>query len=143
MKTIRAFAILGMLCGIFALVLTWATPHAQQFQNPCLNPQNTVQSVALTATGQLLSAGSGSILIYPCSATFVLGGTTPTAQFQEGTGVNCASATINRTGVITPTVGTPVNIGSFAHTVDSTKNFCITLGGTSPTIGGVFSFVQQ
>lgn len=114
--------------------------------DPCLNPNVAKSSVAVTATGQLVALSTGKI-VYGCQFVATLTGTTPTITFQYGTGSNCGTGTTALSGALAPSPnGTPLVVGTggtFAATIASNA-FCISIGGTgSPTVAGLFTYVQQ
>lgn len=112
--------------------------------DPCMNPNIGKSSVALTASGQIVALATGKV-IYLCGSYATLGGTTPTLKFQTGTGANCGTGTADLTGAFALTVGQEffVGHGSTVIQTPASQALCVLLAGTSPTIAGVATYVQQ
>lgn len=103
-------------------------------------------SVAIsTATTTVVQAGSAGKRVYVCAFTIVYtSGTTPTVQFEVGTGGTCTSPTV-KTGVIAiqATSGTGLVVGA-GHTLFSGtagQDMCIVSTGTTPTVNGWVTYV--
>lgn len=103
-------------------------------------------SVAIsTATTTAVQAGTAGKRIYVCAFTIIYtSGTTPTVQFEVGTGGTCTSPTA-KTGVIAvqATAGTGLIVGA-GHTLFSGaagQDMCILSAGTTPTVNGWVTFV--
>lgn len=113
--------------------------------DPCQNPGVAKSSVAVTATGQVIALSTGT-KVYACTFAGTFGGTNPTVKFQYGTGTNCGTGTTDLTGSFAPAPnGTVLELG-YGGTLFSTaasNALCISLGGTSPTVAGVLTYVQQ
>lgn len=112
--------------------------------DPCMDPNVAKSSVAVTATGELVAL-TASQVVYACGFYATLGGTTPTVQFQTGTGSACGTGTANLSGAFAPTVGVDLVLGHGGTIMKSATSgaLCIALAGTTPTIAGVMSYVKQ
>ncbi len=113
--------------------------------DPCQNPGVAKSSVAVTAGGQLVALASGQ-KVYACQFAATLGGTNPTVTFQYGTGTNCGTGTTNLSGALAPAPNGTELVMGYSGSIFSTaasNALCISLGGTSPTVAGVLTFVQQ
>lgn len=106
-------------------------------------------SVAIsTATTTAVQAGAAGKRVYVCAFTIIYtSGTTPTIQFEVGTGGTCGAATAVKTGVIAiqATSGTGLIVGA-GHTLFSgtaAQDMCIVSTGTGPTVNGWVTFVQM
>jgi hypothetical protein len=124
-----------------------AQANPSQGQNPCVNPQANLQSVALNASTtsavQIIALVAGQ-KIYVCAITVLGGGTTPTFSLVQGTGTNCATGQTTISTAIALPVAAPAQ--SFHPPVGVTASgnaLCTLLAGTSPTAKGVLSYVQQ
>ncbi len=138
-KQLLGFLLLGIPCA------------AQQQQppglNPCMNPQASLQSLALNASGtsaaQIVALVSGQ-KIYVCSITVLGGGTTPTFSLVYGTGTNCATGQTTVVTAISLPISAPAQTFPAPVGVTASGNaLCTLLTGTSPTAKGVLSYVQQ
>jgi hypothetical protein len=134
---IRAFAVPNLLT-VNSLALT---------ADPCGNPNIVKSVIAVTATGQQVALVAGQN-IYVCGFAASMGGTGPTAQFQIGTGANCGTGTASTSGALAPAPnGTMLVLGYggtyISKTASAGQAWCVTLAGTSPTIAGTMSYVQQ
>lgn len=106
-------------------------------------------SVAIsTATTTAIQAGTAGKRVYVCAFTIIYtSGTSPTIQFEVGTGGTCGAATAVKTGVIAiqATVGTGLIVGA-GHTLFSgaaAQDMCIVSTGTTPTVNGWVTFVSM
>jgi hypothetical protein len=145
MKFLREHALLvvGLILFSLALMLSCPASYAQVVVDPCMQPY-AKSSVPVVATGQLVAAAATKA-VYVCGFYVTMGGTTPSVKFQYGTGTNCATNPIDLTGAFAATVGQEIFFGH-GSTVMSTPTgqaLCIVTAGTSPTIAGVMSYVQQ
>lgn len=101
-------------------------------------------AVNLTATAQLIAA-SGSTAIYVCGFHATTAGTSPTLQFEYGTGAVCATGTTVLTGTYAPTSGTVLADGGTLGTILRTpaaQALCAVVSGTTPSIQGVLTYAQ-
>lgn len=113
--------------------------------DPCQNPGVAKRSQAVTAAGQQVALVTGQA-IYACHFAATFGGTSPTVTFQYGTGTNCGTGTVNLTGALAPSPNGAELLMAYSGTLFSTSAsnaLCISLGGTSPTVAGVLTYVQQ
>lgn len=103
---------------------------------------------ALTVgANNVLIAGNATSSIYVTGWNFTITGTTPTYQFRyAATGTACATGSVTLTGVYSPTVGTPQTyggaIGTILTPIPPNNDLCVTLGGTTPFMGGVLSYAR-
>lgn len=134
----------------FALSGSPATTVADQITgDPCDVPTVQKSSVAVaisTATTTQLVALSAGKTIYFCGFVGSMGGTTPAVTFEYGTGSNCATGTVVLTGAIAPTSGSillmPIGSSTWFQTA-SANALCALSAGTTPSIQGVLTYVQQ
>jgi hypothetical protein len=104
-------------------------------------------SVAIsTATTTAVQAGVAGKRVYVCAFTIIYtSGTTPTVQFEVGTGGTCGTGTTAKTGVmaIVATSGQGLIVGA-GHTLFSGtagQDVCILSAGTTPTVNGWVTYV--
>jgi hypothetical protein len=112
------------------------------------NPAKSSVAISITSSGlgehQLVAAVANQA-IQVCSFTYDLGGTTPTAQFDDGTQTSTPCDTgpaVHLTGAMTNT-SKQLNGPLDYFTVPAGNQLCINLGGTSPTAVGVLTYVQK
>lgn len=115
--------------------------------DPCQNTQVMKSSVVInvsSATTTQLVALSGSTVVYACGFSVVATGTTPTVQFEYGTGASCGTGTTTLTGAYAPTAGSPLSYsnGGTIFKTPAGNALCVVTGGT-PNAQGVLTFVQQ
>lgn len=140
---------------ILLALLLLSTPVLAQVNPDLCNGSRSASSVAINVaaagTTQLVAA-SGNASIWVCSYAFSSTGatTSTTVQFTAGTGGTCAVATVLLTGSLAPNVATtpPVvmasSVGATAVLkVPAGSALCIVVAGTTPSVQGHVSFVQQ
>lgn len=113
--------------------------------DPCANPTVAKSSVALnisSATTTALVAAVASQVVYVCGFNASLTGTAPSLRLQYGTGGTCGSGTTNLTGTYLPTSGSYITSEAKFKTAASNE-LCAVSAGTSPSIQGVLTYVQQ
>ena len=114
--------------------------------DPCQTSGRAKSSVVLnvTTSAQVIAA-SGSTIIYICGFTATVGGTAPTYQFVYGTGSVCATVQVTLSGVFAPTVGSfnTYSPGMTAFSTIASQALCILTGGTTPSVQGVLTYIQQ
>ena len=115
--------------------------------DPCQSNGVTKSSVAVavTADAQLIAL-SGTTIIYVCGFNVSIAGTAPTMRLISGTGSVCATGLTGRTGAYAPLTGSMIASGGIAGTVLATaagEALCMDTEGTSPSVQGVLTFVQQ
>ena len=101
--------------------------------------------INLAATGKVITGTSGKST-FICGFHVTVTGTAPTLQWQNGTGSNCATGNGNLTGVYAPTAGSQLayaNSSSVFSTNTSSVDVCGIVGGTTPSVQGVISYVVQ
>ena len=98
-----------------------------------------------SATTTQLVAPSGTKSVYVCAFSFTVSGTTPTAQFEYGTGASCGSGTTALTGPYTPIVGNEIAAGAGMGTImraPAANGVCLVTTGTTPGAQGVLTYAQ-
>jgi hypothetical protein len=169
----RTYAVLLTLV-ILATVTFWSQPTRPQAQggvsgtlglnsnqtqiagapvnnDPCGSWGVVKQSVPVaitTATTTQLVALSAGQTVFVCGFTFAMTGTTPTFQFEYGTGASCGTGTTVLTGAFQNDIAT--GFGQYIYgggemtifAAASANALCIVSAGT-PTINGVVTFVQR
>jgi hypothetical protein len=116
---------------------------ADPCQNPTILKQFKSVSITSATTTQLIALSSGKV-VYVCGLRATVGGTSPTLQFEYGTGTNCGNGTTTVTGAITPVLNDLINLsgeGTQFYT-PAGNAVCLVSGGT-PTIKGYLQYVQQ
>lgn len=114
--------------------------------DPCQTSGVVKSSVVVnvTADAQLIAL-SGSTTIYVCGFSVSIAGTAPTFRLISGTGSVCATGLTGRTGAYAPLTGTYMPAGG-AFTMTATaagEALCMDVEGTSPSVQGVLTYVQQ
>lgn len=118
------------------------------YADPCQSAAAVKLSVPVnvsTATTTQLVAPTSGKKVYACGLRASMMGTLPTALFVTGTGSSCGTGTASATGTFAPTAGSILSL------VDGITNFtspagsavCLTSGGTTPSIQGVFVYVVR
>ena len=119
---------------------------APQANDPCQSDGVAKSSVVLnvTASAEVIAA-SGTTRIYVCGFNATVGGTAPTYKFHYGTGAVCVTGSTDLTGTYLPLVGSQNTYapGMTAFATTASQALCITTGGTTPSVQGVLTFVQQ
>ena len=115
--------------------------------DPCQTSGRAKSSavVNVTADAQVVAL-SGSTIIYVCQFSVTVTGTTPTVRLISGTGVVCATGLTGRTGAYAPLPGTYMQGGGGSATLLATaagEALCMDVEGTSPSVQGVLTYVQQ
>jgi hypothetical protein len=117
--------------------------------DPCQNPALLKTTLAVNISGAAgtteLVAPSGATAVYACyfHASFV--GTSPTYLMEYGTSTAC-TGTHALTGTIavpTTTFDTLGNGSTAVLVTPASQGLCLVAGGTTPSIQGVLTFVQQ
>ena len=115
--------------------------------DPCQTSGQAKSSIVVnvTADAQLIAI-SGSTVIYVCSFSVSIAGTTPTMRLISGTGAVCATGFTGRTGAYAPLTGSMITAGSGSATIIATaagEALCMDTEGTSPSVQGLLSYVQK
>ena len=116
--------------------------------DPCLNPQILKSSAAVNISGAAgttsLVAVSGTTAVYVCSFQATVVGTSPTILFEYGTSTACTGTHALSGTMSIPTTST-VNIGwgGTIMVAPASNGLCLVAGGTTPSIQGIVSYVQQ
>lgn len=139
---------LVVLVAILICAMTiWAQSPAQPVPaslDPCQANTVAKTSVALnhTASAQLVAL-SGATRIYVCGYWFSTAGTTPSVRFMYGTGAVCATGLVALTGVQLGTPQMSADSGATQFSTAAGNALCMTVAGTSPSIQGYLTYVQQ
>lgn len=108
-------------------------------------------NVAATATTTSIVAVSGATAVFVCGFNIeVTAGTTPTFQFEYGTGATCGTGTTVLSGAYLGEA-TTLGLSDFLYgggemtimQAPASNGVCIVTGGTTPSIVGVVTYVQQ
>lgn len=114
--------------------------------DPCQTSGRAKSSTAVgvTASAEIIAA-VGGLSIYVCGYNVSLTGTTPTMQFQYGTGAVCATGGILRSGPFAPLTGSMLTYGpgSTLFSTPVSQALCIMTTGTTPSVQGVLTYVHQ
>ncbi len=115
--------------------------------DPCQSSAvaKTSAVINITASAQLVAL-SGTTTIYVCGVALTAAGTSPTVQFEYGTGTVCATGLTTLTGTFAPTAGSYLSYGASTGTVFKSaagNALCAAVGGTTPSIQGVVTYVRQ
>jgi hypothetical protein len=117
--------------------------------DPCgswgVTKQSVVVNIASSTTTQLIALSAGQT-IFVCGFVVTDVGTTPTFQFEYGTGASCGTGTTTLSGAIAPTSAQPVFYGGGEMTIFATASanaLCIVTGGTTTSLAGVLTYVQR
>ena len=116
--------------------------------DPCLTPNVVKSTVAVNISGaagttQLVGV-SGTTAVYACYFQANVVGTTPTVLFEYGTSTTCVG-THALTGTIPVATTTSLTLG-WGGTVlaaPASNGLCLVAGGTTPSIQGTLTYVQQ
>ena len=115
--------------------------------DPCQTSGIAKSSVVVNVTADAqLVALSGTTIIYVCGFSVSISGTTPTMRLISGTGSVCATGLTGRTGAYIPLTGSMIVGGGGAATILATaagEALCMDVEGTSPSVQGYLSYVQQ
>lgn len=115
--------------------------------DPCASSGVPKVSVVLDVTADaIVVALTAGQTIHVCGWAATIGGTAPTYRFQSGTGVACATSVDQLSGVFAPTVGSANFMGNGGATVlkaMAAEDLCIDVGGTTPSVQGVLTYVKQ
>lgn len=119
--------------------------------DPCLNVTNSPASlpISVSATGAtLLTTSPSNVQTFVCSAGITVTGTSPTVQLEYGTQTTnpCDTGTTVLTGALAPgTTGEYLLLTGprTLFTVPLSKQLCINVTGTSPSVQGYLSYVRQ
>jgi hypothetical protein len=114
--------------------------------NGCTSNNSSFASTPLNLSGstltQLIALAAGK-KIYICGAYLQGGGTTPTIEFEYGTGTNCATGTTILTQPVALTTAAPgIMWTSPGPVVPVGDALCYILTGTTPTVVGWLTYVQ-
>lgn len=132
--------LLGLLLTVLCTSPVWA-----QSGDPCaVMPKSNVAVSIASATTTSLIAPVTNQAIYVCGVSLTASGTSPTIQFEYGTGATCGTGTQTMSGIVPiPTAGlnTPTNNATTMVTPVS-QRLCAVSAGTSPQIHGYLSYIQ-
>jgi hypothetical protein len=117
--------------------------------SPCESSGNAKLSTPIniaSATTTSLVGINGAMLIYPCSYSLTLSGTTsPTFLLEYGTGATCGTGTVALTGAYlggAATAPTPI-VGGELQATTASQRLCAVTGGTAPNAQGELTYIQQ
>lgn len=118
--------------------------------DPCSNPsipKSQVKVAISTATTTELVAAAAGKSVYGCAFQASDVGTSPTLVFEYGTKVStaCDTGATALTGTIVVATGTILAIhpsATFVQTI-AANELCLVSGGTTPSVQGYFTYVQQ
>jgi len=113
-------------------------------QNPIVPKSSLAVNIATATTTQLVALSTGET-ISVCGFSASLMGTTPSIEFENGTGTTCGTGTTALTGTFAPTSGSFLHLGfgpvQFAAPVSNA--LCAVSGGTTPSIQGILVYVKR
>jgi hypothetical protein len=104
--------------------------------------QSAVVNVSTATTTQIVAAVANKS-IYVCSFALTSAGTTPSFQFEYGTGGTCGTGTTLLSGAFAPTSGSYTYAGGnlgLMFSAPVTNGLCIVSGGTTPSIQGLITY---
>lgn len=115
--------------------------------DPCQSSAFAKQSVPVnisSATTTQLVALSAGLRIYVCGVYASAAGTSPTMQFEYGTGSTCGTGTTLLTGTIAASTTVPLALetGLTNFSAPQGNALCAISGGTGPSFQGLLTFVQ-
>lgn len=135
-------------------VASTLTNSSDPCQSPAISKSSFALNIVAAGTTQPV-APSGATSVYVCGGSFTIGasGTTAdTIQFITGTGATCGASTVTNTGTYGSGTATATNpdiavtlIASSGTVFKSAagSGLCIVAAGTTVSIQGVVSYVQQ
>jgi hypothetical protein len=160
-RSLSAFcAVFFMLALANAAFAQVPPPYGFPARNPCASASSPKSSapinIASATTAQIIAAptgnpifGTGTSSIYVCGWSFTETGTSPTYQWIDGTGSNCATpgTPANLTGVI-PSISTtapnyPPQEQTTVLIVPPGQALCMVAGGTTPSAQGFIFYTIQ
>jgi hypothetical protein len=143
-----------LLVAVGLLAQPQINPAAVLVPNPCLTqsvaPQSAVISVAAAGTSALVPV-SGTTSVYVCGFSFTLPSimtTAATAAIEYGSGTACATSPTAMTGTyggggIVSGNNITVNQSTPLAKTPSGNGVCLVAAGTTVSVQGVLSYVQQ
>mgnify|MGYP001596582613 CR=1 FL=1 len=113
--------------------------------DPCKSSVAKSSVVVNVTTDAQLIALSGSTVIYVCGFSVSIAGTSPTMRLISGTGTVCATGLAGRTGAYAPLTGSMITAGygTTALQTAAGEALCMDTEGTTPSVQGVLTYVQQ
>lgn len=128
--------------GSFVVYPTGSDPC----QNPSIAKATAKVAISTATTTELVAAVAGKA-VYLCAFESTVAGTSPTILFLTGTKVStaCDTSPVNLSGVFAITSGSifPIHPTMTATQSAASGELCLTSGGTTPSIQGFFTYVQQ
>ena len=115
----------------------------------CANPSVAKSSVAVNISGTAgtteLVAPSGTKAVSACYFVATVVGTAPTILFEYGTSTACTGTTAltGTMAIPTTTILTMHAGGDTVFQTPASQGLCLVAGGTTPSIQGVLTYVQQ
>jgi hypothetical protein len=128
-------------------VLATASSSPLSANDPCQSSavakSSTPVNISSATTTQLV-APSGNLSVYVCGFLATAAGTSPTLQFEYGTGATCGTGTTVLTGVMAASTTVPLEFASGLTNFKApqAQGLCVVSGGTGPSFQGVLTFVQ-
>lgn len=113
-------------------------------QNPTIAKSHAAVNIASPTTTQLVALSTGKT-VYVCNFTASLAGTTPTIQFETGTGSACVTSPTVLTGAFAPTSGSMLKLEGAGVQFQgaASKELCAVTVGTGASAQGYIDYVQQ
>ena len=114
----------------------------------CLSSPASAAIAISTATSTAVVAAAAGKTVYVCGFALTAAGTTPTAEIETGTQTTapCDTGTIALTGAMAPSVGGELrSAGGRGVQIagNAGAQLCIVSGGTTPSLQGYLTYVQQ
>ncbi len=149
MTILRRWLIAGVLVGVGLPWLLFDQPISGQIDrtDPCQSSAFIKTHVALDVTvDAIVVALTSGQTTHVCGWAATLGGTTPTLRWLSGTGAACATSQDILSGTFLPTVGSFLAAGLGGQTVlraTLSEDLCADVGGTTPSLQGVLTYVKR
>jgi hypothetical protein len=108
----------------------------------------TISIAATAGTTQLVGLVAGQKVRICSFSVYIVSGTLPSFSFLYGTGAACVTGPVQLTGTyggIAAAIGEHITVGNGIGQLFQTPNsqeFCITAGGTTPTLAGFITYGQ-
>lgn len=134
--------------AIVALCYRYAAAGPGVQGDACQNyaaPKQAIPVSVATATTTLMVTGVAGYQAEICNYAFTLAGTTPTAEFEAGTGATCGTNTVAIGGTMAPTSGTLLQDSGqgILMTAPAGDNICLVTTGTGASAQGNMNYVLQ
>lgn len=154
---VRKLIITRFLLALVILVASHLSANAQSYGggvsgaplDPCQNvyvaKSTAVVNIGAAGTGLLVQGVTGKS-IYVCGYHLTNTGTNPALKFEYGTQVTtaCDTGTTALSGLMGASSGVSLAVGGFqVFSAPAGQQLCAVISGTSPSLQGVMSYVQQ